>query len=196
MEWINKHQILRQNHNQIKLIHVFNVQMFALRTNNSQLIWLYVVSSAEHYIIQGQIVQHPVLPYTKGQVEAIIIYVSYVLRSIDENMTYNYLSLSSYRIELYFAHLRQVCNNNNTPENIERCVQDDYLRRALELQYQINNNTTNQRTQVYLELMIIQFLYRRSINQSQGSGIYIYYPTFDNSYYNYSVRYSFIIQYH
>ncbi|CAL6064430.1 Conserved_hypothetical protein [Hexamita inflata] len=88
--------------------------------------------------------KHPVLPYTKGQVEAIIIYVSYVLRSIDENMTYNYLSISSYRIELYFAHLRQVCNNNNTPENIERCVQDDYLRRVLELQYQINNETTRQ----------------------------------------------------
>ncbi|CAL5993213.1 Hypothetical_protein [Hexamita inflata] len=47
-------------------------------------------------------------------------------------------------VVLYFAHLRQVCNNNNTPENIERCVQDDYLRRALELQYQINNNTTRQ----------------------------------------------------
>ncbi|CAL6110404.1 Conserved_hypothetical protein [Hexamita inflata] len=88
--------------------------------------------------------KHPVLPYTKGQVEAIIIYVAYLLRSIDENMAFNYLSLSSYRIELYFAHLRQVCNNNNTPENIERCVQDDYLRRVLELQYQINNETTRQ----------------------------------------------------
>ncbi|CAL6080173.1 Conserved_hypothetical protein [Hexamita inflata] len=83
-------------------------------------------------------------PWTRTQVESLIIYCSALEQQISENKTFNLLSLSSYRIELYFAHLRQVCIHNHTPENVKRVIEDDYIRQYLENYLHINNKSTRQ----------------------------------------------------
>ncbi|CAL6112768.1 Conserved_hypothetical protein [Hexamita inflata] len=126
-----------------------------------------------------------VLPYNRQQVEAIILYIAYLLRMIDENETFSFLLITSYRIELYFAHLRQVCKNNDTPDNINLKIENDYLRVLLEHKYKVTNNTTrngNKRSMVFHSTNKDERVTKNDMLHSIEMGRILFYYILDEKY--------------
>ena len=61
----------------------------------------------------------PVVTYTTRHIQALILYVGHLLRLVEDNNEVDMLAPSTYDVELFFAHFREMCNHDYSVEKAE-----------------------------------------------------------------------------